>query len=207
MYQKYQTEAVVLGGRDIGECDRAVALFTRDFGLVWARATGVRKEVSKMRCAVPLHAVAQVALVKGKSGWRLAGAISLAAPLRAAEPSGLAVFARIAMLVTRLVTGEERNEYLYDTLVSAHTALAQNADLGRSDLPRSCEGQTFTDSSAVELLCVARILYSLGYLSADALGTALFAHTALAEPHLTEAVAMYDPLLASVNNALAAARV
>jgi recombinational DNA repair protein (RecF pathway) len=193
MYQKYQTEAVVMGSRESGENDRAIALFTREFGLVWAKAIGVRKETSKMRCAVPLYARAQVALVRGKHGWRLAGAISLGAPPRArtrsAGPSGLSVFARIASLTLKLVGGEEQNVYLYDTLTEAHSSLTYGCEAG----------------STIELLCVARVLYALGYLSADALGTSLFAHTAFAEPHMAEATELRDPLLASVNNALSAA--
>jgi recombinational DNA repair protein (RecF pathway) len=49
MYQKYHTEAIVLGSIERGEADRTIALMTRDFGLVRARASAVRSETSKMR--------------------------------------------------------------------------------------------------------------------------------------------------------------
>ena len=52
MYEKYQTEALVLGNREMGEADRVIALFTRDFGLVRARASSIRTERSKMRYAI-----------------------------------------------------------------------------------------------------------------------------------------------------------
>src|SRR3989344_3753754 len=121
MYQKYHTEALVLGNRELGEADRVVALFTRDFGLVRARASAIRSERSKMRYAVQDYARARVSLVKGKRGWRLAGA----AAIRSAtgEPKSVATFARIAELTMRLVHGEEKNDYLFAVLTEAHNTL------------------------------------------------------------------------------------
>ena len=49
MYQKYHTEALVLGSREQGEADKVFALYTKDFGLVRARASAVRREYSRMR--------------------------------------------------------------------------------------------------------------------------------------------------------------
>ena len=185
MYQKYHTDALVLGSREVGEADRALALYTRDFGLVWARATGVRKESSKMRYALQSYARANVSLVRGKHGWRAAGASCQGIALM--DAAGLAVFARIAQLVVRLVAGEERNEYLFDALVEAHTSLGSaDADM----LP------------TIEIVCVARVLYALGYLSAEALQTALFSHTAYGIDHLREAETVRDDLLLSINRAL-----
>src|SRR3989344_5345502 len=52
MYEKYQTEALVLGNREMGEADRMIVLFSRDFGLVRARAPAIRTERYKMRYAL-----------------------------------------------------------------------------------------------------------------------------------------------------------
>ena len=58
-------------------------------------------------------------------------------------------------------------------------------------------------AGAIELVCVARTLYALGYLSAEALETALFTHTAYTGEHLLEAETMRDKLLVSINKAIA----
>src|SRR5665213_2708544 len=71
MYQKYHTEALVLGSRESGEADKVFALFTRDFGLVRARASSVRSESSKMRYALQKYSRASISLVRGKRGWRI----------------------------------------------------------------------------------------------------------------------------------------
>ncbi|KKW47559.1 MAG: repair protein RecO protein, partial [Candidatus Kaiserbacteria bacterium GW2011_GWA2_58_9] len=75
MYQKYHTEALVLGNRERGENDRVFTLYTEEFGLVRARASAVRTEASRMRYALQNYSRARVALVRGKRGWRIGGAI------------------------------------------------------------------------------------------------------------------------------------
>ncbi len=187
MYQKYQTEALVLGSRERGEADRVYTLYTQDFGLVRARASAVRRESSKMRYALQHCSRAMVALVKGKHGWRAAGA-SAAATLGGGD-AGTAAFARIASLALRLVQGTERNDYLFAALSEAHEALRTAGD-------QSIAG-------TIEVVCVARVLYALGYLSTEALSTALFTHTAYTGESLLEAETLKDKLLVSINKAIA----
>lgn len=185
MYQKYHTECLILGGRERGESDKVYALYTREFGLVYARAGAVRSEHSRMRYALQHYSLARVSLVRGARGWRVAGASAIAG-VKGGE-KGVAVFARIAGLVLRLVVGEERNDFLFDTLVHAQEILT-NGDA--------------VMVPTVELVCVARVLYALGYISAEALETAIFTHTAYTMEHLQEADAIRDKLLSSVNQAL-----
>lgn len=186
MYEKYQTEAIVVRSYERGEADRVFALYTREFGFVWARGSAVRRESSRMRYALQHYALTNVSLVRGTAGWRAVGAASIA------QLDGVAgkTFARVASLLERLVGGEEKNEYLFQTLSEAHEALRRE--------PSDVHG-------AIELLCVARILYALGYVSADALGTALFTHTAYTQTELAEATLDRSKLLSSVNKALSQA--
>ena len=74
--QKYQTEVIVLANREMGENDRVLALYTKDFGLVKARASAILTERSKMRYALQDYSRASVSLVRGRRGWRAAGAIA-----------------------------------------------------------------------------------------------------------------------------------
>lgn len=186
MYQKYHTEALVLGSYESGEADRTIVLFTRDFGLVRARATSVRSEKSKMRYAVQHYAQAYVSLIKGKRGWRLAGATAMKNAV--GDGDGIATFARVAELTVRLVAGEESNAHLFAVLAEAHEALVR---------------ERVEAFATIEIVCVARVLYSLGYLSAEALESTLFTHTAYADAHLLEAEAIKPALVSSINRAIA----
>ena len=186
MYQKYQSEALVLKSRESGEADKIFTLFTKDFGLVRARATSVRSEKSRMRYALQNYARANAALVKGKRGWRLAGAAAHKGAT--GDSRGVAAFARIAELTIRLVHGEEKNDYLFAALSDAHDAL----------MVEKCDA-----FGTIEIVCVARMLYALGYISTEALSTALFTHTAYTGESLVEAETMKDKLLSSINKAIA----
>jgi len=186
MYEKYQTEAIVLRSYERGEADRVFAMFTKEFGFVWARASAVRRESSRMRYSLQNYALANVSLVRGSTGWRAVGASALSR-IESENTSAARTFARISSLIERLVNGEERNEYLFATLAEAQSALQRE--------PKENHG-------AIELLCVARVLFALGYVSPEALGTALFTHTAYTLPELTEAEAARAKLLSSVNKAL-----
>jgi recombinational DNA repair protein (RecF pathway) len=186
MYQKYQTDALVLGSRESGESDRSFSLYTKEFGLVRARASAVRTEGSRMRYALQSCARANVSLVRGKRGWRLAGAT--AQKPAAGDTRGLSAFARIAELALRLIHGEEKSEYLFAALAQAHDALIQER----------CDA-----FAVIEIVCVARLLYALGYISSEALSTALFTHTAYTGESLLEAETMKDTLLSSINRAIA----
>jgi len=185
MYQKYHTEALVLGSREKGESDRVYALFTKDFGLVRARASAVRKETSKMRYALSHYSRCGASLIRGKRGWRVAGATAKSSAF--ADVSGASAFARIAMLVKRLVHGEEKNDYLFAALSEAHSAFA------------SAQRETVP---TIEIVCVARVLFALGYISSEALGMALFTHTAYTGESLLEAETMKDKLLSTINKAI-----
>jgi|SRR5665213_1304925 len=186
MYQKYNTDALVLGSRELAEADKVFALYTKDFGLVRARASSIRSEHSKMRYALQKFSRANVSLVRGKRGWRAAGAASQ--KNASGTVQSISAFARISELVLRLVHGEERNEYLFAALAEAHDALTQE----------QCDVW-----ATIEIVCVARILYALGYISNEALSTALFTHTAYTGESLLEAETMKDKLLTSINKAIA----
>ncbi len=186
MYHKYHTDVIVLGSREIAESDRTMILFSRDFGLVRARASAVRSEKSKMRYAMQHYTYANCSLVKGKRGWRVAGATAIR--IAGQDTRGVAAFARIAELVTRLVHGEEKSDYLFAALLEAHQELMQ----------ASAEAY-----GMIEIVCVARVLFALGYISDEALKTALFTHTAYTGESLLEAETLKDKLLSSINRAIA----
>lgn len=184
MYEKYTTDALVVSDREHGEFDKVFALYTRDFGLVYARASAVRKMHSKMRPALALFSHASVSLVRGTRGWRITGARAyINAPL---VPQGAHACGRIMQLTLRLVHGEERNEYLFNALLGARAALV--------------EGEV---APTIELLCVARVLYALGYLSSGALTSALFVHAHYATDDLAVVEEGRTDMLRVINSAIA----
>ncbi len=175
----------MLGATERGEADKTIALMTRDFGLVRARASAVRTEKSKMRYASQHFTRLNASLVKGKRGWRLAGATAYSLPV---SGPGISAFARIAELTQRLVPGEEKNEYLFDVLAEAHRVLMDTH---------------VSAVATIEIVSVARVLFALGYISAEALQTTLFTHTQFGSEHIQEAEVLKETMLKSINRAIA----
>jgi len=73
MYEIYETKAYVLRSYLSKENDIRVLFFTEDFGLLWASASGAKKEVSKFRNFLQNLTELKIFLVRGKSGYRVTG--------------------------------------------------------------------------------------------------------------------------------------
>lgn len=137
-YQIYTTKGIVLSERPIREADRIYSILTRDFGLIRARALGVRKESSKLRGNLEPVSVASVSLVRGREHWRLTSAELVR------NISFTPFFARPLILLEKLVQGESASHELFDT-VEEHLAFG-----------------VLNEES--EIRFVAGILFRLGYL-------------------------------------------
>lgn len=143
--------ALILGSTPAGEGDKRVCVLSAEHGVLWARAKSVREERSKLRYSLLDYTHAYVSLVRGKAGWRITGAISLADIPTLPER---AVFARLARLVQRLTMPHaEGAERVYAPLVAAHHALAHPLVDGTA--PRD----------EIEMLTALRVLFALGYVA------------------------------------------
>lgn len=155
MRHKYQTPAVVIARTPSGEANLSVALLTREFGIVYARAQGARKPGAKMAAGLQTLAEADVTLLRGKDGWRLAGTIlaedwAHQLPKKARERA-----ARTLALADRLVRGESTDPALYIIATAYLRALAE--------LPEESH-------DAAEALAALRMLAALGLDAGEGYG-------------------------------------
>jgi DNA repair protein RecO len=194
MHHIYHTEAFVLGSRAKGEDSKLLFLYTRELGLIYAHAQGVRKLSSKLRFTLQDLSRAQVDLVRGKEIWRVTTAVPVHsyAHLRRVRESER-ILARVATLLIRLVTGEEANAEVYDALARTYALL-------------EVEGKSAEDYRALELLCVARILTALGYLSRATPGIVSEANQGETIPEEFSDIAYQHRLIRDINQALAASQ-
>jgi recombinational DNA repair protein (RecF pathway) len=72
--EKYVTESFILASYDSREHDKTYKLFTKEFGLIFAQATSVRKLESKLRAHLQVGRMSRITLVRGKELWRITGA-------------------------------------------------------------------------------------------------------------------------------------
>jgi recombinational DNA repair protein (RecF pathway) len=122
-YHVYQTKGFVLGSAPLGEAHKSYTIYTRDMGLVFASAQGIRLVQSKLRYSIDDYRLTAFALVRGREVWRVTNAREAEyAPLSGRR---LVLFARVSSLVKRLLHGEEKNEYLFDSLEALYVYLSQ----------------------------------------------------------------------------------
>ncbi len=151
-YVTYTTEALVCGGADRGSYDRSIMLFTREAGLLFAIARGVRKEASRQRYALTDFSQIRVSLIRGKQGWIIGSVEPVRNDFALAQSRGdRASVVKLYRLVRRFVHGEEPAPALYDCLVAA---LAHAPTLG-------------DNHELFDEVIMVRCLHHLGYVAQD----------------------------------------
>ena len=174
MRHKYTTTALVLKRYPIGEASARVVLLTGEFGLVSARAQGLRKPEAKMASALQTYTNADVTLIKGKDGWRVTNAVLVCNYAQKLEYQTRLRAARITDLVERLFREQEDVEYLHSLVTSFIEAL-----------PALTEEQ----QDAAECLAAVRILASQGFDAGDIPGEHnIFDTASLQEVHQRRAL-------------------
>lgn len=124
MRPKYSVRAIVLTRYSAGEANTTLALLTSEFGLVRARAQGLRNSGAKLAPALQTLTECDAMLVRGKEGWRLSGAILADNWFRALRPSARERAGRMAALILRLVRGESADPALFDAFAGLLRALS-----------------------------------------------------------------------------------
>ncbi|MCF7816155.1 MAG: recombination protein O N-terminal domain-containing protein [Candidatus Pacebacteria bacterium] len=147
-YQTYITEALVCGSTDSHTADRSFLLFTREAGMIFAHAKSVREERSKQRYALQDCSHIRVTLIRGKSGWKIAGVESFHNFYTLAKTRETRAFLRNTIhLLRRVVHGETSYKEIFDDVISA------------------CLKSEEYSHKKLELVLFARILHALGYIA------------------------------------------
>jgi DNA repair protein RecO len=153
MYQIHTTPGLIIEARPSGEAGKILSIFTRDLGLIRASAQGIRLEKSKLRYVTQEYSLGVYSVVRGREYWRLTGGETLA--ISGGETSGRVhcdLSARLALLLRRLLHGEEPNQRLFERIEQCY---------------RYGGATSVSLSAALESLTVLRILEALGYIGAD----------------------------------------
>lgn len=146
----YQTEGIVLNRKEVGEADRMVTLFTKDFGLVKLLAKGARHAHSKLNPSLNLFSHIRVAFVSGREIWHLtdAEATRYFDSIFGTEEK-LNLLGRISKFLERFLRPDTKETALWETV---HPLLI------------FLERAPAAWSRDIEVLFYAKALFSLGHL-------------------------------------------
>lgn len=128
MRHKYVTRALVLARHPVAESASFVTLLTEEFGLVRARAEGLRKPGAKLAHALQTLDECEVTLVRGKEAWRLSGAVLEESWFRALDRPARLRAGRVNGLLLRLVHGEANDPALFTLFIGFLAALPRLPD-------------------------------------------------------------------------------
>ena len=124
MHHIYHTEGIILGSKNYGEAGKYYPIFTRDLGMIYASAQGVRKISSKLRFVLQDFSYIKIDLVQGKDFWRVTSASKtnkLEQLLKDKET--FLIVSNIGKLLKRLLAGVEPNEILFSDLINGFSVL------------------------------------------------------------------------------------
>jgi DNA repair protein RecO len=154
MHHIYHTEGIILGSKGYGETGKYYSIFTRDLGMIYASASGVRKMSSKLRFILQDFAYLKIDLVQGKDFWRVTSASKTNLLENVSKnPATLKVFFNIASLLKRLLAGVEPNSALFGDVINGLSVLEKI--------------EKEEDLRNIEAVMVLRILNNLGYIGGD----------------------------------------
>ena len=143
-----------MGSRPYGETGKSYSIFTRDLGMIYASASGVRKMSSKLRFILQDFAYIKVDLVQGRDFWRVTSAGKTNSLEKITKnPETFEVFSNIVNLLKRLLAGVEPNEALFVDLLNGLSILDK---MGMTE-----------DLRNIEVIIVLRILHHLGYIGGN----------------------------------------
>lgn len=151
MHHIYHTEGIILGSKNHGEASKYFYVLTRDFGMLYASADGVRKLSSRLRYVLQDYSYIKIDLIRARNFWKITSASKTGELDELMQNKNrMRVVINISRLMKRLLAGEEKN-----------TQLFEDFKLGLLSL------QVFTDMDSirdVETVIVLRVLFHLGYI-------------------------------------------
>ncbi|HMO78702.1 MAG TPA: DNA repair protein RecO [Candidatus Paceibacterota bacterium] len=155
MHHIHRTKAIVLKNISTREVDSQLILFTKEFGKVIAIAQGTRKLNSKMRQSLQDFSLINVALISGRSIWRIVNVSFSNNFFNDIKNNNLKqVIIKVLSLIERFVVDEREEHELFDFLENAINFAFDNQENFDKNL-----------NSAFEIFLTAKALDILGYFS------------------------------------------
>ncbi|HET9641678.1 MAG TPA: recombination protein O N-terminal domain-containing protein [Candidatus Paceibacterota bacterium] len=185
MRHRYDTRGIILARSPLGEASAVVTVLSPELGLVRARAQGLRRSGAKLSAALATFSESSLILVRGKEGWRVAGAVLDRNWLKALPTEARPFAARIAGLLVRLAPSDAKDEALFP------------AFRGYLETLGACAASLY---EAAEILAALRALVILGFDN----GADLPPLSDLSKRHLERIQSERASYVARVNRGIAA---
>lgn len=122
----YKARGVIIKKTNLGDTDRLITVYTKDFGKILVKAKSVRKNQAKLKGHLELFLYSHLMIASGKGFDIITGAetIKSFSRLHNRLPS-LAVGYYLAELIDKLIVGPEKDENIWALFLSSLEQLNQ----------------------------------------------------------------------------------
>ncbi len=119
--------AVALTKRDVGEADRLYTFYTKEEGMLFVGAKGVRKMGAKLAAHTEDYMLTRIVIAKNFGPGTLAGAYSEKSSIQIrGDYDALCTLERIRGIFIRLMRSQQQDKYVFDLLVDLIDAIEQS---------------------------------------------------------------------------------
>jgi len=122
----YKTEGIIIKRRNLGDYDRLLTVYTKDFGKILIKAKSVRKNHSKLRGHLELFLRSHLMIAPGRGFDIVTGAETIESyPLLHGDLPSLATAHYLSELTDKLVSGSEKDINIWGLFLSSLRCLNQ----------------------------------------------------------------------------------
>lgn len=126
----YKTQGIIIKRKNLGEFDRLLTVYTKEFGKILVKAKSVRKNQSKLRGHLELFLFTHLIIAPGKGFDIITGAetIDSFSYLHKNLPCLTATY-YLSELVDKLIVGQEQDKKIWELIYSTFQQLNQGNNI------------------------------------------------------------------------------
>lgn len=147
----HKTDGIILSHHDIGEADKIINIFTKNYGKISISARGVRLQKSKLRGHINTGSHVRIVFVEGNEFLRLTDIEECDNFLRKYSNESAKLFAYSVALINRMIQGSDKDEGVWDLFYGFLKTLDSDILLASPDVLKKMFG--------------VRLLHRLGYVA------------------------------------------
>lgn len=115
----YKTQGIIIKKDNLGEVDRLMTIYTKDFGKVLVRAKGIRKNQAKLKGHLELFIHSHLMVAPAKGLDIITGAQTIESfPYLHQNLTSLATTYYLSELIDKLVAGPEKDNNIWSLVLS-----------------------------------------------------------------------------------------
>ncbi len=147
-YHIHTTEGIILRRVPL-ENDAVYVILTSDFGIVYAKAVGVRKVNSKLKFSLQQYFLSSISFIKSRRGFKITSASFIENLFDNSSKIKKKALFNICKILEKFILSEEKNEQIYKSVREGLLMLNKVDD---------------KDVLVVEAIILLSVLFHLGYV-------------------------------------------